>query len=48
MLQCDIKATMPFWKPNSLTDDDSWAVTAFLLRQNGLRDALDPRLRGTQ
>ena len=29
---------MPFWKPGSLTEDDSWAVTAFLLRQNGLRD----------
>ena len=38
MLQCDIQATMPFWKPGSLAEDDSWAVTAFLLRQNGLRD----------
>jgi cytochrome c len=38
VLQAYIKAAMPFWKPGSLTDDDSWAVTAFLLRQNGLRD----------
>jgi len=38
MLQCDIKAAMPFWKPGSLTEDDSWVVTAFLLRQNGLWD----------
>jgi cytochrome c len=32
------KAAMPFWKPGSLTDEDAWAVTAFLLRQNGLWD----------
>jgi Cytochrome C oxidase, cbb3-type, subunit III len=30
-----IFATMPFWKPGSLTEDESWQVTAFLLRQNG-------------
>ncbi len=30
-----IKAAMPFWKPGSLTEDESWQVTAFLLRQNG-------------
>jgi cytochrome c len=38
VLQSYIKATMPYWKPGSLTDEESWAVTAFLLRQNGLRD----------
>ncbi len=38
VLQAYIQAAMPFWKPGSLTEDDSWAVTAFLLRQNGLRD----------
>ena len=37
-LQAYIKAAMPFWKPGSLTDDDAWAVTAFLLRENGLRE----------
>jgi flagellar biosynthesis/type III secretory pathway M-ring protein FliF/YscJ len=30
---------MPFWKPGSLTEEESWPVTAFLLRQNGLWDA---------
>jgi cytochrome c len=38
VLQAYIQAAMPFWKPGSLAEDDSWAVTAFLLRQNGLRD----------
>lgn len=38
VLQAYIKAAMPFWKPGSLTDDDAWAVTAFLLRENGLRE----------
>lgn len=32
------RATMPFWKPGSLTEEESWRVTAFLLRQNGLWD----------
>jgi cytochrome c len=31
-----IFAAMPFWKPGSLTEEESWQVTAFLLRQNGL------------
>lgn len=35
-LQAFIHAAMPFWKPGSLTDEDSWRVTAFILRQNGL------------
>ena len=32
-------ATMPYWKPASLTEDETWQVTAFLLRENGLWDA---------
>ncbi len=35
-LHAYIRAAMPFWKPGSLTEDDSWRVTAFLLRQNNL------------
>ena len=35
-LHAYIRAAMPFWKPGSLTDEDSWRVTAFLLRQNKL------------
>lgn len=38
-LHAYIRAAMPFWKPGSLTEEDSWRVTAFLLRQNGLWDA---------
>ncbi|MGE5251058.1 MAG: c-type cytochrome [Bacteroidota bacterium] len=34
-----IAAAMPFWKPGSLSEQDSWSVTAFLLRQNGLWEA---------
>ena len=30
-----IFAAMPFWKKGSLTEGESWQVTAFLLRQNG-------------
>ena len=30
--------SMPFQKPNSLSDDDYYKITAFLLRQNGLID----------
>lgn len=33
-----IRATMPFWKPGLLTEEESWQVTAFLLRANGLWD----------
>jgi hypothetical protein len=29
---------MPFWKPGSLTEEESWQVTAFLLRENDLWD----------
>ncbi len=28
-------ATMPWWKPGSLTSEDAWGLTAFLLRENG-------------
>ncbi len=38
-LKAYIRAAMPFWDPGSLTDDDAWKVTAFLLRQNGLWNA---------
>jgi cytochrome c len=31
-----IFTAMPFWKKGSLTEEESWQVTAFLLRQNGL------------
>ena len=34
-----IHAAMPFQKPNSLSDEDYYKITAFLLRQNGLIDA---------
>jgi isoprenylcysteine carboxyl methyltransferase (ICMT) family protein YpbQ len=27
---------MPFWKPGSLSEEDAWGVTAYLLRQNRL------------
>jgi hypothetical protein len=29
---------MPFWKPGSLTEEEAWRVTAFVLRQNNLWD----------
>lgn len=34
-----IRAAMPFWNPGSLTEEESWRVTAFLLRQNNLWNA---------
>jgi mono/diheme cytochrome c family protein len=37
-LNAYIRAVMPFWKPGSLTEEDSWRVTAFILRENGLWD----------
>lgn len=33
-----IRVAMPFWKPGSLTEEEAWRVTAFLLRENGLWD----------
>lgn len=38
-LHAYIRAAMPFWKPGSLTEEESWRVTSFLLRQNGLWEA---------
>lgn len=38
-LNAYIRATMPYWSPGSLTEEDSWRVTAFLLRQNDLWNA---------
>lgn len=35
-LNAYIRATMPFWDPGSLTEEDAWRVTAFLMRENGL------------
>lgn len=31
-----IRVTMPYWKPGSLTEQEAWRVTAFLMRENGL------------
>jgi mono/diheme cytochrome c family protein len=31
-----IRATMPFWNPGSLTEEEAWRVTAFILRENDL------------
>ena len=33
-----VRAAMPFWKPGSLTEEQSWRVTAFILRENRLWD----------
>jgi len=38
-LNAYIRAAMPFWKPGSLTEEEAWRVTAFLLRQNDLWNA---------
>lgn len=35
-LHAYIHVAMPFWKPGSLTEDEAWRVTAFLMRENGL------------
>jgi cytochrome c len=37
-LNAYIRAAMPFWRPGSLTEDESWQVTAYLLRENRLWD----------
>ena len=36
ILRSYIFAAMPYWKPASLTEEQSWQVTAFLLRENNL------------
>jgi cytochrome c len=38
-LNAYIRATMPFWNPGSLTEEEAWRVTAFILRENDLWDA---------
>jgi mono/diheme cytochrome c family protein len=38
-LSAYIRATMPFWKPGSLTEEQAWRVTAFILRENSLHAA---------
>lgn len=35
-LRSYIFAAMPYWKPGNLTDEESWQVTAFILRENKL------------
>jgi mono/diheme cytochrome c family protein len=40
-LQAYIRAAMPFWKPGSLTEEEAWRVTAYLLRQNGLWEGIE-------
>jgi cytochrome c len=37
-LNAYIRATMPYWNPGSLTEEEAWRVTAFLLRENDLLD----------
>lgn len=37
-----IRAAMPFWKPGSLTEQEAWRVTAFILRESDLwNDAVE-------
>lgn len=36
VLHAFILSAMPFWKPGSLTEVESWQVTAFILRENKL------------
>lgn len=36
-----IYATMPYWRPASLTEEEKWQVTAFLLRENRQRLSQD-------
>jgi hypothetical protein len=31
-----IRVTMPFWQPGSLSEEEAWRVTAFIMRENGL------------
>jgi cytochrome c len=39
-LNAYIRAAMPYWKPGSLTEDEAWRVTAFIMRGNGLWDGV--------
>jgi hypothetical protein len=38
ILKSYIFAAMPYWKPASLSEEETWQVTAFLLRENDLWD----------
>lgn len=38
-LNAYIRAIMPFWNPGSLTEEEAWRVTAFILRENDLWDS---------
>jgi len=42
MLQEYVSTRMPWENPGRLTDDESWQVTAFLLRANGLEQDQEP------
>ena len=35
-LQAYLLAAMPYWDPGSLSEEEAWNITAFLLRENGL------------
>lgn len=41
VLRSYIFAAMPYWRPASLTEEQTWQVTAFLLRENNLWAAQD-------
>jgi hypothetical protein len=31
-----IRVAMPYWNPGTLTEEQAWRITAFILRENGL------------
>jgi mono/diheme cytochrome c family protein len=35
-----IRVAMPYWNPGTLTEEQAWRITAFLLRENGLWDGV--------
>ncbi len=35
-LQAYLLAAMPYWNPGSLSEEEAWNITAFLLRENGI------------
>jgi len=41
VLRSYIFASMPYWKPGSLTEEDTWKVTAFILRESKMWAAQD-------
>jgi len=46
-LQANISLTMPWWNPGSLTEEQSWAVTAYLMNKRGELSPNLPLERGT-